>query len=74
MNYRQGHGFNFMMNVSGSYSSENPTFLEIGLGGRSTRYYGTYSSNGGIYIQPDTYMPPTDNAPWDGYEYDSLQT
>jgi len=74
MNYRQGHGFNFMMNVSESYSSENPTFLEIGLGGRSTRYYGTYSGNGGIYIQPDTYMPPTDNVPWDGYEYDSLQT
>jgi hypothetical protein len=74
MNYRQGHGFNFMMNVSGSYSSENPTFLEVGLGGRSTRYYGTYSGNGGIYIQPDTYMPPTENAPWDGYEYDPLQT
>jgi hypothetical protein len=74
MNYRKGHGFNFMMNVSGSYSSENPTFLEVGLGGRSTRYYGTDSSNGGIYIQPDTYMPPTENAPWDGYEYDPLQT
>jgi pimeloyl-ACP methyl ester carboxylesterase len=76
MSYKIGHGFNFMVNVDDDYLAdpETPVFLEIGLGGRSTRYYNTWVSNQGIYIRPDTYMPPTRYMPYDGYAYDGLQT
>lgn len=76
MSYKIGHGFNFMVNISDDYleDPDSPVYLEIGLGGRSTRYYNTWVSNRSIYIRPDTYMPPTENMPYDGYTYDNLQT
>jgi len=74
MSYKVGHGFNFMINVSLEYDSEIPAPIEIMLGGRSTTYYNSWASRNMITIRPDDYMPPTRNFPYDGYQYDNLQT
>jgi pimeloyl-ACP methyl ester carboxylesterase len=74
MSYKVGHGFNFMINVSSGYHSDTPAPIEIMLGGRSTTYYNSWVSSNMITIRPDDYMPPTRNFPYDGYQYDNLQT
>jgi chitodextrinase/pimeloyl-ACP methyl ester carboxylesterase len=74
MSYKVGHGFNFMINVSPQYDSNSPAPIEIMLGGRSTTYYNSWASSNMITIRPDDYMPPTRNFPFDGYQYDNLQT
>jgi len=74
MSYKVGHGFNFMINVSPEYDAETPAPIEIMLGGRSTTYYNSWASSKMVTIRPDDYMPPTRNFPYDGYQYDNLQT
>jgi chitodextrinase len=74
MSYKLGHGFNFMINVSPEYDPNTPAPIEIMLGGRSTTYYNSWASRNMITIRPDDYLPPTRNLPFDGYQYDSLQT
>ena len=74
MSYKTGHGFNFMINVDDRYDPNTPSGLEIMLGGRSTTYYNSWAYDQMITIVPDDYMPPTKNMPYDGYQYDSLQT
>jgi len=74
MSYKVGHGFNFMINVSPEYDPNMPAPIEIMLGGRSTTYYNSWASRSMITIRPDDYMPPTRNFPYDGYQYDNLQT
>ena len=74
MSYKKGHGFNFMVNVSPEYDPDTPAPIEIMLGGRSTTYYNSWASRNMVTIRPDDYMPPTRNFPFDGYQYDNLQT
>ena len=74
MSYKVGHGFNFMINIDDNFDTEVPSAVEIMLGGRSTNYYNGWANNKMITIVPDDYMPPTKNMPYDGYQYDSLQT
>lgn len=76
MSYKVGHGFNFMVNLSSEYISSPsvPTFLDVSLGGRGTRYFDASILENGITIKPDCYMPPTANMPFDGYDNDNLQT
>jgi chitodextrinase/pimeloyl-ACP methyl ester carboxylesterase len=74
MSYKVGHGFNFMINVSPEYNSDTPAPIEIMLGGRSTTYYNSWASRNMVTIRPDDYLPPTRNFPYDGYQYDNLQT
>ncbi|MBF0451724.1 MAG: carboxypeptidase regulatory-like domain-containing protein [Candidatus Magnetomorum sp.] len=74
MSYNEGHAFNFMINIDDAADMETPSAVEIMLGGRSTTYYNSWAYDKMITIVPDDYMPPTKNMPYDGYQYDSLQT